>query len=44
MAGQGLLPGDLRYERRRIAERGGLEVSPEMYDYLLRKGRHVSAA
>jgi delta1-piperideine-2-carboxylate reductase len=42
-AGTGRLPGDLRYERRRTAERDGLEVS-EMHDYLTRKGRHVSAA
>lgn len=34
-AGTGRLPGDMRYERRRIAERDGLEVSPEMHDYLL---------
>jgi delta1-piperideine-2-carboxylate reductase len=34
-AGTGRLPGDLRYERRRIAERDGLELSPEMHDYLL---------
>ena len=31
-AGTGRLPGDLRYERRRIAERDGIEVSPEMHD------------
>ena len=43
-AGTGRLPGDLRYERRRIAERDGIEVSPEMHEYLTRKGRHVSAA
>lgn len=43
-AGTGRLPGDLRYERRRIAERDGLDISPEMHDYLTRKGRHVSAA
>ena len=43
-AGTGRLPGDLRYERRRIAERDGIEVSPEMHEYLKRKGRHVSAA
>jgi delta1-piperideine-2-carboxylate reductase len=43
-AGTGRLPGDLRYERRRIAERDGIDVSPEMHDYLTRKGRHVSAA
>jgi delta1-piperideine-2-carboxylate reductase len=43
-AGTGRLPGDLRYERRRIAERCGIEVSPEMHEYLKRKGRHVSAA
>src|SRR5215207_1061376 len=41
-AGTGRLPGDLRYERRRIAERDGIEVSPDMHDYLERKGRHVS--
>jgi delta1-piperideine-2-carboxylate reductase len=43
-AGTGRLPGDLRYERRRIAERDGIEVSPKMHEYLRRKGRHVSAA
>jgi delta1-piperideine-2-carboxylate reductase len=43
-AGTGRLPGDLRYERRRVAERDGIEVSPEMHEYLTRKGRHVSAA
>ena len=43
-AGTGRLPGDLRYERRRIAERDGMDVTPEMHDYLTRKGRHVSAA
>jgi LDH2 family malate/lactate/ureidoglycolate dehydrogenase len=43
-AGTGRLPGDLRYERRRVAERDGIEVSPEMHVYLTRKGRHVSAA
>ena len=43
-AGTGRLPGDLRYERRRIAERDGIEVSPEMHEYLNRKGRHASAA
>jgi delta1-piperideine-2-carboxylate reductase len=43
-AGTGRLPGDLRYERRRIAERDGIDVSPEMHEYLERKGRHVSAA
>jgi delta1-piperideine-2-carboxylate reductase len=34
-AGTGRLPGDLRYERRRIAERDGLEIPREMHDYLL---------
>lgn len=43
-AGTGRLPGDLRYERRRIAERDGIDVTPEMHEYLLKKGRHVSAA
>jgi delta1-piperideine-2-carboxylate reductase len=43
-AGTGRLPGDLRYERRRIAERDGIDVSPEMHAYLERKGQHVSAA
>ena len=43
-AGTGRLPGDVRYERRRIAERDGLEISPQMHDDLVRKGRHVSAA
>ncbi|HLM13937.1 MAG TPA: Ldh family oxidoreductase [Reyranella sp.] len=43
-AGTGRLPGDLRYERRRVAERDGVEVSPDMHEYLTRKGRHVSAA
>lgn len=43
-AGTGRLPGDLRYQRRRIAERDGLDVSPEMHDYLLAQGRHASAA
>jgi delta1-piperideine-2-carboxylate reductase len=43
-AGTGRLPGDLRYERRRIAERDGIEVSSEMHDYLARKGQHVGAA
>lgn len=43
-AGTGRLPGDVRYERRRAAERDGVEVSPEMHDYLLRKGDDVSAA
>ena len=40
-AGTGRLPGDLRYERRRIAERDGIEVTPEMHAYLKRKGQHV---
>jgi len=43
-AGTGRLPGDLRYERRRIAERDGVEVTPEIHAYLERKGQHVSAA
>lgn len=43
-AGTGRLPGDLRYERRRIAERDGIDVAPEMHEYLLKKGQHVSAA
>jgi delta1-piperideine-2-carboxylate reductase len=43
-AGTGRLPGDLRYERRRIAERDGIDVTPEMHEYLLKRGRHVSAA
>jgi delta1-piperideine-2-carboxylate reductase len=43
-AGTGRLPGDLRYERRRIAEHEGIDVTPEMHEYLLKKGRHVSAA
>ena len=43
-AGTGRLPGDLRYERRRIAERDGIEVSPDMHEYLTRKGRDASAA
>ena len=43
-AGTGRLPGDLRYERRRIAQREGIEVSSEMHEYLVRKGHHVGAA
>jgi len=43
-AGTGRLPGDLRYERRRIAERDGIEVLPEMHEYLKREGRNASAA
>lgn len=43
-AGSGRLPGDLRYERRHIAEREGIEVAPEMHDYLLTKARQASAA
>jgi delta1-piperideine-2-carboxylate reductase len=43
-AGTGRLPGDLRYARRRIAERDGMEVSPEMHDYLLTKARHAGSA
>jgi delta1-piperideine-2-carboxylate reductase len=43
-AGTGRLPGDLRYERRRIAEHDGIDITPEMHEYLLKKGRHVSAA
>ena len=43
-AGTGRLPGDLRYQRRRIAERDGIEVTPEMHAYLERKGQHASAA
>lgn len=42
-AGTGRLPGDLRYGRRRIAERDGIEVSSEMHDYLVRKGHRVGA-
>jgi delta1-piperideine-2-carboxylate reductase len=42
-AGTGRLPGDLRYERRRIAEHDGIDITPEMHEYLLKKGRHVSA-
>ena len=43
-AGTGRLPGDLRYERRRIAERDGIEVTPEMHAYLKRKGQQIGAA
>ena len=43
-AGTGRLPSDLRYERRRVAERDGIDVSPEMHEYLKRKGRRVGAA
>ena len=43
-AGTGRLPGDVRYERRRLAERDGIEVSAEMHDNLIRKGRDVSPA
>lgn len=42
-AGTGRLPGDLRYERRRIAERDGMEVSSQMHDYLVRKGHQAAA-
>jgi delta1-piperideine-2-carboxylate reductase len=42
-AGTGRLPGDLRYERRRVAERDGVDISLEMHEYLKRKGHPVSA-
>ena len=42
-AGTGV-PGELRWERRRAAERDGIEVSAEMHDELIRKARDASAA
>ena len=43
-AGSGRLPGELRWQRRRAAERDGIEVSAEMHDYLIKKSRDASAA
>lgn len=33
-AGTTRLPGDLRYQRRQVAERDGVEVAPAMHEYL----------
>ena len=33
-AGTERLPGDLRYERRRLAERDGIEITSAMHAYL----------
>jgi delta1-piperideine-2-carboxylate reductase len=43
-AGSGRLPGELRWQRRRAAERDGIEVSAEMHDDLIEKANNVSAA
>ncbi|MGD9880951.1 MAG: Ldh family oxidoreductase [Reyranella sp.] len=36
-AGTARLPADLRYERRRVAERDGIDVAPAMHAYLERE-------
>lgn len=36
-AGTERMPGDHRYERRRLAERDGIEVTAEMHTYLLKE-------
>jgi delta1-piperideine-2-carboxylate reductase len=38
-AGTQRLPGDVRWKRRRVAERDGVEVSADMHDYLIKLAR-----